>query len=187
VIEPLAVSPEEKAELRRNFEFGAYLGITQYLAKRYGFGELHSFAEYWAELAAEGRRGLIAKSQREFMKTEAKVEKVWVEREVVRLDDEAYVGVVDVCPLRKVINANRDELPEDYFCDNICAVMYPEGYRLLGLETTITKSDKGCRLEIDLKGHQPLSVEPILGRRKSQKNSPKRRLHLFERMPSSSI
>lgn len=59
MIEPLAVSPEEKAELRRNFEFGAYLAITQYLAKRYGFGELHNFAEYWAGSAAEGLMGLI--------------------------------------------------------------------------------------------------------------------------------
>jgi hypothetical protein len=153
VIEPLTVSLEEKAELRRNFEFGAYVAITQYLAKKYGLEELRKFSKYWARLAAEGRRELVAKSQREFMKTEAKVEKVWVEREVVRLDDKAYVGVVNVCPLRKVINANRGELPEDYFCDSICAVMYPEGYRLLGLRSAIRKSEKGCRIEIDLKRH----------------------------------
>lgn len=152
MIEPFAIEPEEKAELRRNFEFGAYLAISQYLAGKYGLGELRRFAQYWAELAAEGRRELISKSEEEFVKTEAKVEKVWVDREVVRLDGQAYVGVVDVCPLRKATNANRGKLPEDYFCDNICAVMYPGGYRLLGLKSTITKSERGCKVEIDRHG-----------------------------------
>jgi hypothetical protein len=142
------VRAKQEAELRRNFEFAAYLMITQYLAKTHGFEELHRFAKFWAEMAAEGRRKIIRKSRKEFLDFEAKVEKVWVDRDVERLDENGYVGLVEACPLRETINNNRGSLPEDYFCDYICATIYPEGYRLLGLKGSIKKTEKGCTVEI---------------------------------------
>jgi hypothetical protein len=150
MIETMTVSPEEKAELRRSFEFGAYVMVTRYIAKTHGLNELDRFARFWARMAADGRRSIVAKSKREFLEWEAKVENVWVDRDVKRLDAKGYVGVVDVCPLRKAVNANRGELPKDYFCDHICATIYPEGYRLLGLDGSIEKNEKGCRVEIAL-------------------------------------
>jgi hypothetical protein len=144
------VRAEEKAELRRNFEFAAYLMITQYLAKTYGLEELQKFAKFWSEMAAEGRRKIIRKSRKEFLDLEAKVEKVWVDRDAEKLDENGYVGVVEGCPLRKTINNNRGSLPADYFCDFICATIYPEGYQLLGLKGSIKKTEKGCRLEITI-------------------------------------
>jgi len=65
-----------------------------------------------------------------------------------KLDENGYVGVVKVCPLRKTINNNRGSLPADYFCDYICATIYPEGYRLIGRQGSIKKTEKGCRVEI---------------------------------------
>ena len=150
MVDAMRVKPEEKAELRRSFEFGAYVMITQYLVKMYGLNELDRFARFWAEMAAEGRRKIVAKSKKEFLDLEAKIEKVWVDRNVKRLDEKGYVGVVDACPLRKAINASRGELPKDYFCDRICATIYPDGYRLLGLDGSVRKSEKGCRVEIVL-------------------------------------
>lgn len=150
MIEMVAVKREEKAELRRSFEFGAYMMLTHYLAERYGLKELDWFAMYWAELAAKGRERIVAKSKSEFIELEAKIEKVWVDREPKSADAKGYVGVVDVCPLRKATNDNRSELPVDYFCDHICATIYPEGYKLLGLKGSITKSEKGCTVSIDL-------------------------------------
>jgi hypothetical protein len=152
MIEMKRVDPEEKAGLRRGFEFGAYVMITQYIARTYGLKELDRFAHFWAEMAADGRRKIVAKSKREFLDWEARVEKVWVDRDVKRLDGRGYVGMVDVCPLRKATNANRGDLPMDYFCDHICATMYPEGYALLGLDGRVKKSERGCRVEIALQG-----------------------------------
>jgi hypothetical protein len=151
MIEAIVVKPEEKAELRRSFEFGAYIMITHYLAERYGLKELDRFANFWAKMAAKGRRKIVSKSRKEFLDFEAKVERVWVDREVKRQDEKGYVGVVDVCPLRKAINTNRGELPKDYFCDHICATIYPKGYRLLGLKGRVRKSERGCRVDIDLR------------------------------------
>ena len=138
----------EEAELRRSFEYGAYLMITQYLTKAHGLEELRRFAKFWAEMAAESRREIIRKSTREFLEFEAKVEKVWVDRDAEKLDEKGYVGVVKACPLRKTINKNRGSLPADYFCDYVCSTIYPEGYRLLGLEGSIKKTEEGCRVEI---------------------------------------
>jgi hypothetical protein len=142
------VQTKREAELRRNFEFAAYLMITQYLAKTYGLEELRKFAIFWAEMAAEGHRRIIRKSRKGFFDFEAKVEKAWVDRDVRKLDENGYVGVVKACPLRKTINNNRGSLPSDYFCDFIYATVYPEGYRLIGLKGSIKKSEKGCRVEI---------------------------------------
>jgi hypothetical protein len=122
--------------------------ITQYLAKTHGLEELHRFAKFWAEMAADGRREIIRNSRREFLGFEAKVEKVWVDRDAEKLDEKGYVGVVRACPLRKTINNNRGSLPADYFCDYVCSTIYPEGYRLLGLEGSIKKTEEGCRVEI---------------------------------------
>jgi len=144
----IGVRAEEEAELRRGFEYGAYLMITQYLAKTHGLEELHRFAKFWAEMAADGRREIIRNSRREFLGFEAKVEKVWVDRDAEKLDEKGYVGVVSACPLRKTINNNRGSLPADYFCDYVCSTIYPEGYRLLGLEGSIKKTEEGCRVEI---------------------------------------
>ena len=144
----IRVRAEEEAELRRSFEFGAYVMITQYLAKTYGLEELHKFAKFWADMAAEGRRKIIRKSRKEFLDFEAKVKKVWVDRDAEKLDENGYVGIVKVCPLRKTINNNRGSLPADYFCDYICATIYPEGYRLIGLQGSVKKTEKGCRVEI---------------------------------------
>jgi hypothetical protein len=155
MIEPLTIDAEEKAKLRRSFEFGAYVAITQYLARTYGLSELQKFAEFWAGLAADQRKHLMSKSHREFIEAEAKVEKVWVDREAKRMDDKGYVGVVDACPLRRATNTNRGDLPLDYFCDSICAVIYPEGYKALGLKSAITKFEKGCKVEIDLEQPSP--------------------------------
>lgn len=151
MIEAVRVEPEEKAELRRDFEFGAYVMITQYLVRTYGLEELHKFAKFWAEMVAEGRQEIVVKSPKEFLDFEAKVEKVWVDRDVKRLDERGYVGVVDVCPLRKAINSNRGKLPKDYFCDYVCSTIYPEGYRLLGLKGGVKKSEQGCRVDLNLR------------------------------------
>lgn len=144
----IRVRAEEEAELRRSFEFGAYVMITQYLAQTYGLEELDRFAKFWAEMAAEGRRKIMRKSRKEFLDFEAKVEKVWVDRDAEKLDENGYVGVVNVCPLRETININRGSLPADYFCDYICARIYPEGYMLIGLQGSVKKTEKGCRVEI---------------------------------------
>ena len=69
---------------------------------------------------------------------------------VERLDGKGYVGVVKSCPLKLIANRHRMELPIDYFCDYICSIIYPEGYRLLGLNSCIEKVKDGCRLEITL-------------------------------------
>jgi len=39
MIETMPVNPEEKAELRRSFEDGAYIMVTQCIAKTYGLNE----------------------------------------------------------------------------------------------------------------------------------------------------
>jgi hypothetical protein len=49
MIEAMQVEPEERAELRRSFEFGTYIMITRYLAKTYGLKELDKFARFWAK------------------------------------------------------------------------------------------------------------------------------------------
>jgi len=141
---------EEELQLRKSFEFGAYILITRYLATAYGLEELRRFAKFWAETASASRRKIMEKSKQEFLAWEAKMEKVWIGREVERLDDKGYVGVVKRCSLKLITNRHRMELPIDYFCDHICSIIYPEGYRLLGLSSRIEKVKDGCRLEIAL-------------------------------------
>jgi len=145
----ITVSLEEELKLRKSFEFGAYLLITQYLAKTYGVSELERFARFWGETGASPeRRGLVAKSKQEFLEFEAKIEKVWVGREVEKLDSDGYIGVVRKCQIRSASNRKREALPTDYFCDHICSVIYPHGYKLLGFNSIIKKSNDGCRLVI---------------------------------------
>jgi hypothetical protein len=145
----ITVSTEEEVKLRKSFEFGAYLLITHYLVKNHGIDELERFARFWAETAAsQERRNLIAKSQREFLESEAKIEKVWVGRKPEKLDAKGYIGVVEKCPIRLMSNRHREDLPSDYFCDNICSIIYPYGYELLGIKGSIEKTDEGCRLVI---------------------------------------
>ncbi len=139
---------EEELKLRKSFEFGAYLLITHYLAKTYGLGELRRFAQFWAETAAAGRRSMVEKSKQEFLAFEAKIEKVWVGREIEKLDAEGYVGIVGRCPIRLMSNQNRENLPANYFCDCICSIIYPYAYKLLGFKSSIEKVNEGCRLSI---------------------------------------
>jgi hypothetical protein len=140
---------EEELKLRKSFEFGAYLLITQYLAKTYGLGELRRFAQFWAEIGAADRRNMVEKSKREFLAFEAKIEKVWVGREIEKLDAEGYVGIVGKCPIRLMSNQNRENLPADYFCDYICSIIYPYTYELLGFDSNIKRENEGCRLVIN--------------------------------------
>jgi hypothetical protein len=145
----MTVSPEEELKLRKSFEFGAYLLITHYLAKKYGTDELERFARFWAETGASAdRRNLVAKSRQDFLEFEAKIEKVWVGRKVEKLDLEGYVGVVEKCPIRLMSNQHHDDLPSDYFCDHICSIIYPHAYKLLGFRSSIEKLGAGCRLVI---------------------------------------
>jgi len=146
----IIVPLEEELKLRKSFEVGAYILITQYLARTHGLEELRRFAKFWAETASASRRKILEKSKQEFLAWEAKIEKVWIGREVERLDGKGYVGVVKSCPLKLIANRHRMELPIDYFCDYICSIIYPEGYRLLGLDSCIEKVKDGCRLEITL-------------------------------------
>ena len=145
----ITVSTEEELKLRKSFEFGAYLLITHYLAKTYGIDELERFARFWAETGASlDRKSLVARSKQEFLEFEAKIEKVWVGREVEKLDAKGYIGVVKKCPIRLMSNRNREDLPTDYFCDHICSIIYPHGYKLLGFKSSIEKVNEGCRLII---------------------------------------
>ena len=145
----ITISAEEELRLRKSFEFGAYLVITHYLAKTYGVDELRKFAKFWAETAASPqRRSIVARSKQEFLAFEAKVEKVWVGREVEKLDDKGYVGVARDCPIKLMSNKNRENLPNDYFCDNICSIIYPNGYKLLGFKSSLQKTNEGCKLMI---------------------------------------
>jgi len=143
----IVVSAEEELKLRKSFEFGAYLLITQYLAKKHGVDELERFARFWGETAASPeRKSLVTRSKKEFLEFEAKIEKVWVGREVEKLDNEEYIGVVMKCPIKSTSNRHREDLPPDYFCDHICSIIYPYGYGLLGFESSIEKVNEGCRL-----------------------------------------
>jgi hypothetical protein len=145
----MSVSTEEELKLRKSFEFGAYLLITHYLAKNYGINELERFARFWGETGASpNRRSLVAKSKQEFLEFEAKIEKVWVGREVEKLDAKGYIGVVKKCPIRLISNRNREDLPTDYFCDHICSIIYPYAYKLLRFKSSIEKLEEGCRLAI---------------------------------------
>lgn len=145
----ITVSTEEELKLRKSFEFGAYLLITHYLVKTYGIDELERFARFWGETAASpDRKSLVARSKQGFLEFEAKVEKVWVGREVEKLDVEGYIGVVRKCPIRLMSNRHREDLPTDYFCDHICSIIYPYAYKLLGFESSIEKVNEGCRLVI---------------------------------------
>jgi len=145
----MSVSTEEELKLRKSFEFGAYLLITHYLAKNYGINELERFARFWGETGAlPNRRSLVAKSKQEFLEFEAKIEKVWVGREVEKLDAKGYIGVVKKCPIRLISNRNREDLPTDYFCDHICSIIYPYAYKLLRFKSSIEKLEEGCRLAI---------------------------------------
>ena len=104
----IAVSTEEELKLRKSFEFGAYLLITQYLGKMYGIDELERFARFWGETAASlERKSLVARSRKEFLEFEARIEKIWVGREVEKLDSEEYIGVVMKCPIRLMSNRHR--------------------------------------------------------------------------------
>jgi hypothetical protein len=144
----IAVSTEEELKLRKSFEFGSYLMITQYLAKTYGISELARFARFWGETGTSSRRRIVTRSKQGFLEFEAKIEKVWVGREVEKLDLGEYVGVVRKCPIRVMSNQHREDLPPDYFCDYICSVMYPYAYQLLGFKGDIEKANEGCRLVI---------------------------------------
>jgi hypothetical protein len=147
----ITVSKEEELKLRKSFEFGAYLLITQYLAKTYGINELGRFARFWAETAASpSRRSIAAESKRGFLESEAKIEKVWVGREVEKSSLNEYVGVVTRCPIRSMSNEHREDLPLDYFCDHICSIIYPYAYKLLGFKSSLEKLSEGCRLVIQL-------------------------------------
>jgi hypothetical protein len=150
ISEETPVSFEEELKLRKSFEFGAYILITQYLAKTYDLEELRRFAKFWAETASASRRNIMERSKEEFLAWEAKMEKVWIGRDVERLDSKGYVGVVKSCPLKLLTNKHHMKLPIDYFCDYICSIIYTEGYRLLGLDSRIEKVKEGCRLEITL-------------------------------------
>jgi hypothetical protein len=55
VNDEITISKEEELRLRKSCEFGAYLLITQCLAKTYGISELERFAKFW------GRNCLFAK------------------------------------------------------------------------------------------------------------------------------
>jgi hypothetical protein len=145
----ITVSLEEELKLRKSFEFGAYLLITHYLVKTYGIDELERFARFWGESGASPeRRNLAAKSSKEFLEFEAKIEKVWVGRETEKLDSDGYIGVVRECQIRLASNRSRKDLPSDYFCDHICSIIYPHGYKLLGFKSSIEKTNEGCRLVI---------------------------------------
>ena len=145
----IIVSTEEELKLRKSFEFGAYLLITNYLAKTYGTDELERFARFWAETAASpDRKSLVAKSKQEFLESEAKIEKVWVERKAEKLDVDGYVGVVEKCSIRLMSNKHREDLPSGYFCDQICSNIYSYAYKLLGFKSSIEKLEEGCRLVI---------------------------------------
>lgn len=145
----MVVSTEEEVKLRKSFEFGAYLLITHYLAKSYGINELERFARFWAETGASlDRKSLVAKSKQEFLDFEAKIEKVWVGREVEKLNVDGYVGIVTKCPIRLMSNQRLEDLPRDYFCDHICSIVYPYAYKLLGFKSSIEKLNDGCRLAI---------------------------------------
>jgi hypothetical protein len=144
----IVVSTEEELILRKSFEFGSYITITQYLAKTYGLSELGRFARFWGETAASSRRGIVTRSKQEFLEFEAKIEKAWVGRGAEKLDVDGYIGVVGRCPIRLMSNQHREDLPIDYFCDHICPVMYPYGYQLLGFRGNIEKLNEGCRLII---------------------------------------
>jgi hypothetical protein len=148
--EEILFSLEEEPKLRKSFEFGSYILITQYLARTYGLEELRRCAKFWAETASASRRNIMERSKQGFLAWEAKMEKVWIGRDVERLDSKGYVGVVKSCPLKLITNRQRVELPIDYFCDYVCSIIYPEGYRLLGLNSRIGKVGEGCRLEITL-------------------------------------
>jgi hypothetical protein len=78
------------------------------------------------------------------------MEKVWVGREVEKLDSEKYIGVAMKCPIRLTSNRHREGLPTDYFCDHICAIIYPYGYELLGFKSSLEKLGEGCRLIIQI-------------------------------------
>jgi hypothetical protein len=147
----IIVPTEEELKLRKSFEFGAYSLITQYLAKTYGINELERFARFWGETAASPeRKSLAARSKKEFLEFEAKIEKVWVGREVEKLDSEEYIGAVTKCPIKLTSNRHREDLPTDYFCDHICSIIYPYGYKLLGFKSSIEKVNarEGCRLTV---------------------------------------
>jgi len=146
----MIVPPEEELKLRKGFEFGAYILITQYLARTYGLEELRRFAKFWAEIASASRRKIFERFKQDFLAWEAKIEKVWVGREVKKLNDKGYIGIVKTCPIRLLTNQHRMELPIDYFCDYICSIIYPKGYGLLGLDSRIEKTKEGCLLEIVL-------------------------------------
>jgi len=149
VSKEIPITLEEEVKMRRSFEFGAYLLITEYISKTYGTDELERFARFWAETAASpDRRAIIARSKEEFLAFEAKIEKVWVARRVEKLDATGYVGVTEKCPLRLLTNRYRGDLPEDYFCHRICTIIYLDTYRLLGLESCLEIGDEGCRLSI---------------------------------------
>lgn len=146
----IQVSQEEELKMRRSFEFGAYLLITQYLAKTHGIDELRRFARFWAETAASPeRRSIVARSKQEFLAFEAKIEKVWVGRQVEKLDNEGYVGRVRKCVIKSMSNKYRENLPADYFCDHICSIIYPEAYRLLGFKSSIERVNDDCLLTIE--------------------------------------
>jgi len=74
----IIVPLEEELKLRKSFEFGAYILITQYLARTHGLEELRRFAKFWAETASASRRKILEKSKQEFIAWEAKIEKVWM-------------------------------------------------------------------------------------------------------------
>jgi len=144
----MTVSPNKEVELRKSFEFGAYLMISHYLVKTHGMNELERFGRFWGETGASGRKGLVARYMQGFLETEAKIERVWVGREVKKLIAEGYVGLVRKCPIRLMSNQHREDLPINYFCDHTCSIMYPYAYRLLGFESSIEKLDQGCGLVI---------------------------------------
>jgi hypothetical protein len=146
----IMISAQEELKLARSFEFAAYVLVTRYLVGNYGLRELRRFAEFWAETAAAQRKSIFEKSKEEFLVEEAKIEKVWVGREAVKLTGMEYVGIVKTCPLRMATNRNRKDLPVDFFCDHICSVVYREGYRLLGLHPKFEKLEDGCRVEAAL-------------------------------------
>jgi hypothetical protein len=146
----IMISDREELKLARSFELAAYVLITQYLVRNYGLTELSRFAEFWAETAAAQRKAVFEKSKEEFLAQEAKIEKVWVGRDPVKLTDKEYVGIVKTCPLRIATNQSRKDLQVDFFCDHICSVVYREGYKVLGLHPKFEKLKDGCRVEAAL-------------------------------------